>query len=586
MVFIDFREEKGTHVNLHSDSAIYVSGLKQGTTVQQITDVFERFGVIEAILHSKSQSESSYYALIKYTCFEEAQNALKKRRRLIVNKKQVIVKQSYTEKQSNKIFFSNNCEYLNSKYSNASTQEKQDISGGRTSTVRFAGHPTVISFDEDVKCDSLNNSTTNFCDLVDHSLSSNELFDTDMTKSNSTSNDTCNNTMGYGPNGNLLLIERGPLFHESISHNASDFINQGDKEAYDSSVIRIDGLPFDWTARSLFNHISSLGIPVVAAMVYNDIDDRKLRQGLLQMESNESAEDFVRKGYLQTPVLKLNVLSSAIQSIGRVRKTYAGNYTVYSKLDEKEDEKEMNIKMRKCSSPRNPWHISEKDVHQDLLDLSLPEISPTLVSEPLSPIPIHMNSSKKLPAYSYRFDNPNDAMIIPSPDSVNSGYGAVSQSPIKVTTVSKQCTKNMNSKTHCHDIHGKTSSAFSSSPASTYTESPIPYTAYTYNSKLNVNLMQPNAAALSELFHEIPMHHRPSQTIIVENFDKNLVSDAQVLASALSKYGTVTSCDIVPINEQVVKAYVRFDTPSSAGYALGQLSVCASGPYPLKVKLA
>lgn len=287
-------------------------------------------------------------------------------------------------------------------------------------------------------------------------------------------NETDFNDLSNCPTEVLLYGSNG---HIQVMNETTEFI-------VNSTVVRVDCVPHFWDAKKLFEYMSQLDFPVVAALVYNDIDDRHFRQGLLQTASLQTAGELLQMGKLKTSEVCFDIKPSAVKSVGNMRSSYIGRFTVYS--------------MRR-NEPESP-----KEAFNPLDDLAF---TPSPATTP--------------------FD-------LETPTTVNSDFEYQKQA------------------------------------------SPTVFATPT-----NPAFVRP-----ASRFSSAHFGHKMSQTIVVDNFERKYVENAKQLAAWMSRYGEVLTADIVSTSPQLVRAYISFDTPASAGIALGQLSMCVSGTHALRVRMA
>lgn len=99
-------------------------------------------------------------------------------------------------------------------------------------------------------------------------------------------------------------------------------------------VNRVDAVPMNWNARDLFAFLSNLRLCVSAVLVYNDCDERGLKQGLAQFEAKSTVQNLCKWGLIEgTMGLKLEFYPSEIPSIGPVQRMYRGSFSAFNSQD-------------------------------------------------------------------------------------------------------------------------------------------------------------------------------------------------------------------------------------------------------------
>lgn len=376
-------------------------------------------------------------------------------------------------------------------------------------------------------------------------------------------------TLRYGTNGELGF--------------GSDPCNP--EQANSNRVIRADGIPIDWKADDLFKHLASVGLAVTAVMVYDDYDERRFRQGLIQLESERDASKLVQKGFYNTPILKLEILPSSVPSIGPVRSNYGGRFTAFNIKDNSASHQEVLLK--EFSSPAKQTMGSENAAHKAIEEEhQLERLKPSMSSSHWwqTPSPSGLQNSM---LHNSRSSLPY--MPGGSPNKASSSNGSFA------SAFSDSC-----------DWSPQTPpSAISASPdafrkkrigLSPLIESPVtpgdrsPPQGHQSGSVLYHNSLKDQSTAYRtangmELQLPTP-YHKASQTVIVDNLSSGLIYDSKALAASMSQYGQVQYADLVPISAKHARAYVTFSSPAIAELALSHLSAYSPGSERLIVRLA
>lgn len=362
------------------------------------------------------------------------------------------------------------------------------------------------------------------------------------------------------------------------------------EQANSNRVIRADGIPIDWRADDLFRHLIGVGLAVTAVMVYDDYDERRFRQGLIQLRTERDAAILVQQGFYNTPILKLEILPSSVPSIGPVRTNYGGRFTAFNIRDNLAPQQDALLKgiagpAKQITGKVNAACKAIEEEHQ--LEMLRPSMGSsnwwqTPSSGGLQCSMLH-NSRASLQHM------PNMAGSSPlKGNSPNGPFGSAfsepcdwsPQTPPSAISASPDAFKKR--RVGLSPLIESPGILEDRSLPQAYPDSTVIY----HNSQRDQSSSYRTANSTLGDFQTPALPHKASQTVIIDNFSAGLMYDSKALALSMSQFGQVQTADLVPINARFARAYVTFSTPVTAELALSHLSAYVPGSQRLMVRLA
>lgn len=358
----------------------------------------------------------------------------------------------------------------------------------------------------------------------------------------------------YGDNGDLHL-----QLDESTRYATYQTLPQATSSlrgpVYDVPVVRLDGIPYGWDAASLFINLADAGMPVQATLIYNDVDDRHLRQGLLEVESPECAQSLLACGWLVVQCINLQVFPSVVRSIATVCASYH-NLSAYSRCDDMFNRPERYGYGYSNDSPA--FEGAAMPVAASALGPAMPVTMQTGAWNMMSPF----QEGHAAPVYAAEpvgFFRSAESYPALMPSSLPCSPAEESLATPKDEYLPDAMRPEIFDPSHFY---------------------PYAPSEGDWGNRNYVNMRMPPAYDVRAL------QPKASQTVVVENFDKEIVKDASALAELMSQYGPVVAADIIPVSDRCVRAYITFEETGAANTALKQLNGCVSGSSSLQARLA
>lgn len=410
-------------------------------------------------------------------------------------------------------------------------------------------------------------------------------------------------------NANPVTVEanneaRAGPSHESAECKAStvilheDSIVSNDKGEYNAdhvvcpySVIRVEGLPSTWCAKSLFEHLTQCGLKVVNTLVYDDIDELQKRQGLIEFEDIKDAAVACSQKFLRTSQLRLPAIRSVVSSINDMRKSYNGAFTAFGIEDAIIQVVHGGIDTKKTSKALGTYSYSVAEPYE-------PNFGPGGIGSIAFKLPrkqqfiepireAHKSSggiacdSSPETLYSPQNDMYSPGGIDPiTPLSEIEGDGLNYKQGTPKQTVLRYTTRNNGTKVDtAAEVGGDLSVNF---------KSVIPGSIKCANNEGVFRSFRANTSTglLHQSIYQGGAALKPSSTVIIDRLSQQFTPNARCLAMWMEQFGEVRAADLVPIGNQFYRAYISFFYPANAENAYYNLSVGDLASHNLQARMA
>lgn len=280
-----------------NERSVYIGNLSYTASEAQIRDAFARFGEIEAVFVNSArpgQAMEYTYGFVCFTNHEAAQNVLDSNIPISIAGRVLEIKARDRKNQ------------------NRRANRKRSAQSPSPSPVSLDNEPPMYTAVEHSNSPSPANPLRQYVTPISPYTESPKVTP---------------------PH----LIDPGIPFTSPLDSNQEELVYDKDgliriKDSSKSGyVTRVDAVPMNWNARDLFAFLSNLRLCVSAVLVYNDCDERGLKQGLAQFEAKSTVQNLCKWGLVEgTMGLKLEFYTCEISSIGAIQRMYRGSFSAFN----------------------------------------------------------------------------------------------------------------------------------------------------------------------------------------------------------------------------------------------------------------